>query len=471
MVKVLVRDTIFNVPSTVPYIELLLQQKSIGVDRVDNMIYLDLDPIAFREYAKYANGKEFKMDDDVNDIFRFMEMKDTIVDNMGYPYDYAAVKYHDNWIRNNFDQSNDPYWNLVEIPIVNKLNFAGLCNGSYIAGGAALYMAGKVQTYGDIDIFYTRKEALNENMEAASINGYDLFQHSLSYTKYMNPDGWRPRPCKIQHIFRLYKSPSEIVHGFDLDCVGVLYDPSTDKLWATKRALYSIENTINYFDPDRASPSYYSRLAKYSRRGYDVYIPFLGDLLSEHELMRWRNFAYKLSKNAKTKTKLFDDDPVLQMYTAKYIKMENDKNDISDYNGNIGGTQYLPKDNISDNRTVDKMGNLLKRRIRESSTLTDSICITYRDSLFDIYSANSNMSDSLYEESLNIIRVTDTDKIHLKSPILMKIYNDEHIDDFIIKWKVRNPGEQVSGTFQPTPLGNTKKDMIEWVSKSIMISS
>jgi hypothetical protein len=63
------------------------------------------------------------------------------------------------------------------------------------------------------------------------------------------------------------------VHGFDVDCCGVLFDG--EKLWATKRAAYAIHHKINHINPERASPSYYWRLSKYHTRGYDIGIPLL----------------------------------------------------------------------------------------------------------------------------------------------------------------------------------------------------
>jgi hypothetical protein len=52
---------------------------------------------------------------------------------------------------------------------------------------------------------------------------------------------------KISYILRLYNSPTEVVHGFDLDCVGILYDPFFENedgtkgaIFATKRCMYSI---------------------------------------------------------------------------------------------------------------------------------------------------------------------------------------------------------------------------------------
>jgi hypothetical protein len=75
----------------------------------------------------------------------------------------------------------------------------------------------------------------------------------------------------------LYKGITEVLHGFDVDCCGIAYDPATDSLWATRRAAYAIKHRINYINPERASPSYYWRLSKYNMRGFQIGIPVLND--------------------------------------------------------------------------------------------------------------------------------------------------------------------------------------------------
>lgn len=76
-----------------------------------------------------------------------------------------------------------------------------------------------------------------------------------------------------QIILRLYSSPSEIIHGFDVDCCCMGYIPGQNKIIMTNRALYSIENGHNNVSFDRLSPSYEYRLAKYGTRGVSINIP------------------------------------------------------------------------------------------------------------------------------------------------------------------------------------------------------
>jgi hypothetical protein len=77
----------------------------------------------------------------------------------------------------------------------------------------------------------------------------------------------------VQIVLRLYSSPAEILAGFDVDAPCCAYDG--DRVWANPRAIVSMMRQSNTVDMTRRSPSYEVRLAKYSSRGFEVYIPGL----------------------------------------------------------------------------------------------------------------------------------------------------------------------------------------------------
>jgi hypothetical protein len=77
----------------------------------------------------------------------------------------------------------------------------------------------------------------------------------------------------IQIVLRLYSSPAEILAGFDIDAPCVAYDG--DRVWANPRAIVANMRQSNTVDMTRRSPSYEVRLAKYSGRGFEVFIPAL----------------------------------------------------------------------------------------------------------------------------------------------------------------------------------------------------
>jgi len=77
----------------------------------------------------------------------------------------------------------------------------------------------------------------------------------------------------VQIVLRLYSSAAEVLAGFDVDAPCCAYDG--DRVWANPRAVVSMMRQSNTVDMTRRSPSYKVRLAKYSSRGFEVYVPGL----------------------------------------------------------------------------------------------------------------------------------------------------------------------------------------------------
>jgi hypothetical protein len=77
----------------------------------------------------------------------------------------------------------------------------------------------------------------------------------------------------VQIILRLYKSPLEILLGFDLDSCCVGYDGT--HLWAMERFRRAMTKRYNLVNVSRRSFTYEQRLHKYSKRGFAVAVPGL----------------------------------------------------------------------------------------------------------------------------------------------------------------------------------------------------
>lgn len=77
----------------------------------------------------------------------------------------------------------------------------------------------------------------------------------------------------VQIVARLYKSVSEILAGFDVDCSCFAYDGN--QVYGGPRAIAAFMTQVNTVDLSRRSPSYESRLSKYSHRGFEAYWPLL----------------------------------------------------------------------------------------------------------------------------------------------------------------------------------------------------
>lgn len=77
-----------------------------------------------------------------------------------------------------------------------------------------------------------------------------------------------------QFILRLYKTPDEILGGFDLPCCAVGYSPTLG-LRATPLGAFCVANRVVIADTSRRSPSFEYRLVKYGGKGFDVVLPSL----------------------------------------------------------------------------------------------------------------------------------------------------------------------------------------------------
>ena len=196
---------------------------------------------------------------------------------MSFPTQFLEIKEEEDEIRSTFYEKKlyeDPFYKLHKFdPVIflkedvtcifnNILKIAG--KGAVIAGGS---IVSNLEKHSDVDIFLyglTEKEA-EEVILNFSLQRYDtcrINHHCASFKIW---------GTEIQIIRRIYKSPAEILYGFDIDCCGILYDGKD--IWCTRRAQYAIENKINHFDPERVSPSYPYRLAKYAARGFKIFLP------------------------------------------------------------------------------------------------------------------------------------------------------------------------------------------------------
>lgn len=91
---------------------------------------------------------------------------------------------------------------------------------------------------------------------------------------------------EYQIILRLYQTPSEVIHGFDVDSCCLGYDG--DKILMTQRAYFSIKNGYNTVNFNRLSPSYETRLVKYGTRGMSIKIDnFTRNFINKEKLAEY----------------------------------------------------------------------------------------------------------------------------------------------------------------------------------------
>lgn len=287
----------------------LLLNSDIGADMEGDYYLLDVDAEDFIEYYKFL---EYRLDFEVReDLFDFMGHPNIL----NYPLDFWKVKLLDDRIRNTwYDFQKDKYYALTEIAIQDqsRVNEVLTCiPGSlppnhYIAGGAVLYLAGITNKFKDVDIFSCDKNETIEYIKREHAPDYYGVYHSG------NAITFRSRVA-IQFILREYSGPSQIVHGFDVGCCSILFDGK--KLWATNKALYCIDNMTNWFEPDRSSPTYATRLAKYHIRGFMLRFPSTEELGIDGEYLdKMENRILNTYYNKDNNTELMDYGEASNIY-------------------------------------------------------------------------------------------------------------------------------------------------------------
>ncbi|EFC36797.1 hypothetical protein NAEGRDRAFT_82124 [Naegleria gruberi] len=95
----------------------------------------------------------------------------------------------------------------------------------------------------------------------------------------------------IQVVLRIYKSPAEVLLGFDIDCATMGFDGN--QVWSSARARRALMYHTNLVDVDRQSTTYEYRLYKYSKRGFSVSIPGYDTAKVQNQLLQYpRRFPF-----------------------------------------------------------------------------------------------------------------------------------------------------------------------------------
>jgi hypothetical protein len=116
----------------------------------------------------------------------------------------------------------------------------------------------------------SKKSYMSDDDESETTHTESVFPKAIRHQHCLNLE------CEgvdYQIIFRLYKTKSEILHGFDLGSSAVGFD-GKDVLF-TSLSKFSYENIANIIDPSRRSTTYEKRLEKYYQKGFRIILPDL----------------------------------------------------------------------------------------------------------------------------------------------------------------------------------------------------
>jgi hypothetical protein len=277
---------------------------------------------------------------------------------------------------------------------------------------------------------------------------------------------------EFQLIFRLYQTVSEILHGFDLGSSAVGFDGK--QVYFTTLGKFCYEHSCNIVDTTRRSTTYEHRLEKYFDRGFNIVVPKLNMNKLKKDYFKFGLeeicntpyfiFSYTDIIGNKIVVKKFYnqyvnkiDTSIPNVYTSDY-KID----DINEYNSfrinlynlvhDINYMYYtstsLDIDNIdilNKSPRISKGGiisfyELLRRKMSKKS--------------LDIQLIEKFITVKTTTEILKIIMAKDNkklDSIITKQidEVLLKLNKLDKKDHSKINWITKNPGKQLTGSFNP----------------------
>jgi hypothetical protein len=163
-----------------------------------------------------------------------------------------------------------------------------------IAGGYILELLANAKTKAsDVDIFIwgvSEEEADKKLQKISEIVCGDPYFTGNSYTfayRYDKNDHNVAEKWTSQVILRLYQSPDEILHGFDIQACKVLLcmENGAYKYYGTQSFLDSMRYNAVWIDTERQSSSYAMRLLKYYCKGFDVLMTGYNKKLVSKEIL------------------------------------------------------------------------------------------------------------------------------------------------------------------------------------------
>lgn len=290
---------------------------------------------------------------------------------------------------------------------------------------------------------------------------------------------------KIQIILRLYKSISEILHGFDMGSVAIGYNGSD--IYFTSLGKFSYEYLANIVDPTRRSTTYEKRLIKYYNRGFHIILPYLDITKLKVENLKYDipevaslpyfTFSYtKVKGNKITMRHLLEwgEDKEgnkyrndcdyqsidLDEYKIFYLNLKNlvrGSDDYYFYNHHMNFDILTSPPYISSSRIIDYYDNLAKRIYNES---------TFNIKIFSSYFSIDLLPHILTDIFLNKIGTSKLDELieFQKNEVLNKL-NSLTPDNYTLKFITKNPGTQLTSSFNPI-ISNIE----DWYGKYLIIS-
>ena len=331
------------------------------------------------------------------------------------------------------------------------------------------------QSYKDDLLSQYLKKINNEGMNRQSLTNEEI---AMVLAENPSINNIRNRYClslefdnlKIQIIFRLYRSISEILHGFDLGSSAIGYDGK--QVYFTSLSRFSYEYLSNIVDTTRRSTTYEHRLEKYYQRGFQIILPYL-----DIKKLPTRYLKYRLPEVCQ-----------LPYFVFSYTGLQGNKihlQKLIEWGPNVNHTDeekpdsdYLPAEVDEYKVFYLNLKNLVKRGydfyyysermnldiLTDPPYITSSRVIDFYDSIgkrifngsnFNAKIFSTYFSPELIPDIVNQLFIEKNYKYlnqmiqKQKQLILNRLQKIREMNHSQINWITKNPGSQLTSSFNP----------------------
>jgi len=278
--------------------ELLIESDFFGIDCLSHHIRGEISPFDLRAEDRALRRREEQARMDPKAFEREL-LLDVHSADMGQRscyalqlpllFDGAARPALSGSFSDFYERLNDWSGGLVEdLSNVPSLVFAGGSVLSALVGGMA----------GDLDIFLVGAEEperclrdvfaavqKNQAKHTGTVKSKMLVTRSKNAVTIFRVVGPKPmgNAPPVQVITALYKSPLELLIGFDVDSSCFAFVATENRVVCTPRGQRALQHSVNIADTAHVGPSYCRRLEKYAGRGFAIAVPgYLPARASKH---------------------------------------------------------------------------------------------------------------------------------------------------------------------------------------------
>lgn len=281
-----------------------------------------------------------------------------------------------------------------------------------------------------------------------------------------------PLELTIQIIHRLYDSPSQVLHGFDIGSCSVgliMVNGSKDasegsKVITTGLGRIALEYKINIWDPLKRGIAYEYRLAKYFKRGFNIVFPNLSIEKVKLATKKGNDVSFKkilFSTYRVVNNKIFCKEVGKCLYFSDYYSPTDNMNSNSNVKTNIfkltKGEELVYYKRWQDKNELLSFlhDNVIIYPSKEDIEVFFSTLLFYYSGSINIRKLKLYLPETYKDVIMRYLEVEEPNKVNEEVRVmcierlnsLLEVYMEN--GGYVRRWRILNPGSQVDGTFQP----------------------